>query len=470
MALSINTNVASLNAQRNLGSSQANLAKSMQRLSSGLRINSAKDDAAGLAISDRMTSQIRGLNQASRNANDGISLAQTAEGALQESTNILQRMRELAVQSANDTNTASDRASLQSEVSQLLKEYDRIATQTQFNGQALLDGSQTNAVFQIGANANQTINLAITDVRSSQIGNKTIDSAIAPTNSAMGAITINSVALTGTATTTSGKVDEINAKSSLTGVTASQSGNYKVSVSAVTDFANDLAAGDITINGVAIGPVAHGTDAATQATAVFNAINAKTGSTGVTATIGTGTNGGALNTMILSNTDGSAITVAFSGAADANSSGLEAGTVAAGENGKVTLSTNLSGGIVLAGAGVAGIGFAAGTLTTTSNLLTSVSVADRSSANNTIKVVDEALSQVDSLRGTLGAVQNRFESTISNLQNVSENLSAARSRILDADIAQETSNMTKQNILQQAGVSILAQANQSPQLALSLLQ
>jgi flagellin len=153
MAITINTNVASLNAQRNLNNSQAALNNAMQRLSSGLRINSAKDDAAGLAISDRMTSQIRGLNQAARNANDGISLAQTAEGALQESTNILQRMRELAVQSANDTNSASDRSSLQAEVNQLKQEMDRIAGTTEFNGKKLLDGTMTTAQFQVGANA-----------------------------------------------------------------------------------------------------------------------------------------------------------------------------------------------------------------------------------------------------------------------------------------------------------------------------
>ena len=170
MALTINTNVASLNAQRNLGATQNNLAKSMQRLSSGLRINSAKDDAAGLAISDRMTAQIRGLNQAARNANDGISLAQTAEGALQESTNILQRMRELAVQSANDTNTGSDRQSLQAEVDQLISELDRIASTTQFNGKTLLDGSLSNAQFHVGANANQTISFSVGDARASKMG------------------------------------------------------------------------------------------------------------------------------------------------------------------------------------------------------------------------------------------------------------------------------------------------------------
>ena len=272
MALTINTNVASLNAQRNLGVSQSNLAKSMQRLSSGLRINSAKDDAAGLAISDRMTAQIRGLNQAARNANDGISLAQTAEGALQETTNILQRMRELAVQSANDTNSTADRTSLQAEVTQLIAEIDRISTDTTFNGKGLLNGDITDAKFQVGANADQTISVTIAKAGSLDLGVDTVD------------------------------------------------------------------------------------------------ISSQTGS------------------------------------------------------------------------------------------------------NSAITAIDTAIASVDTSRGDLGAVQNRFESTIANLNNVAENLSAARSRILDADIAQETSNMTKSNILQQAGVAILAQANQAPQLALSLLQ
>lgn len=278
MALTINTNVASLNAQRNLGSSQSALGTAMQRLSSGLRINSAKDDAAGLAISDRMTSQIRGLNQAVRNANDGISFAQTAEGALQETTNILQRMRELAVQSANATNTDADRSSLDAEFSQLKSEVDRIATTTAFNGQVLLNGGfsgASNAVFQVGANANQTISVGIGNAAASKLG---------------------------------------------------------------------------------------------------------------------------------------------------------------------------SGGVI-----------------------SDQNISAAANAQSSISVIDGAISQIDTIRGDLGAVQNRFESTIANLSNVSENLSAARSRILDADIAQETSNMTKFNILQQAGTSILAQANQAPQLALSLL-
>jgi len=181
MALTINTNVASLNAQRNLGTSQSNLNRSMQRLSSGLRINSAKDDAAGLAISDRMSAQIRGLNQASRNSNDGISLAQTAEGALQESTNILQRIRELAVQSANDTNSATDRISLNEEVVQLQNELDRIAETTSFNGRKVIDGTMTNATFQVGANAgtSQTISFSIDSARAEDLGTDNISTVTA---------------------------------------------------------------------------------------------------------------------------------------------------------------------------------------------------------------------------------------------------------------------------------------------------
>ena len=281
MALVINTNIASLNAQRNLSRSQGDLSKAMQKLSSGLRINSAKDDAAGLAISDRMTSQIRGLTQAARNANDGISLAQTAEGALQETTNMLQRMRELAVQSANDTNTVEDRTSLNAEFANLIEEIDRIATSTSFNGKTMLTGSYANAgsgfVFHVGANANQVISVTIP-------------------------------------------------------------------------------------------------------------------------------------------------------------------------------------------------GASAGALGSGANTIQSMAILTQSGANFTLGIIDAAISDVDVMRGNMGAVQNRMESTIANLNNVSENLSAARSRILDADVAQETAAMTKNNILQQAGVAILSQANQTPQLALQLLQ
>jgi len=401
MALTINTNVASLNAQRNLGASQSNLNKSMKRLSSGLRINSAKDDAAGLAISDRMTAQIRGLNQASRNANDGISLAQTAEGALQESTNLLQRIRELAVQSANDTNSASDRSSLNDEVTQLKEELDRISTTTQFNGKTLLDGSMSGAAnqatFQVGANAgtSQTISFDIASAMSSDLGTEENYTAyVAETN----------------ASTTA-----------FSGLTVTADAGQGTAGSAI----------DIIIS--------------TSTSASVNSVAVTTSTSSITVTVA----GSAGSTI--SNTDIAALIND-----DADAGALVDVTVSSAGSQASTASTALAGGVTQVDA--------AGT-TTVNNL----SVATRSQAVVSIASVDSALEDVDSIRGALGAVQNRFESTISNLQNVSENLSAARSRILDADIAMETSNMTKQNILQQAGVSILAQANQAPQLALSLL-
>jgi flagellin len=398
MALTINTNVASLNAQRNLGTSQSNLNRSMQRLSSGLRINSAKDDAAGLAISDRMTSQIRGLNQAARNANDGISLAQTAEGALQEGTNILQRIRELAVQSANDTNSSSDRSSLNDEVTQLKSELDRIAQTTEFNGKAVIDGTMTDATFQVGANAgtSQTITFSINSARSADLGTESSDYT-----------------------------------AYVAGVDASTTAFAGLQI--VADAGQGSAGSDIDI------AISHSTGATVDSVSV-------TASTGAIAVTVAGSAG-----STISNTDLAAL---LNNDADASAL-VDVTVLSAGSQGS-TASTALAGGVTEVQA--------AGT-TTVNNL----SVATRSQATVTIESVDLALEDVDDIRGGLGAIQNRFESTIANLNTVAENLSAARSRILDADIAMETSNMTKQNILQQAGVSILAQANQAPQLALSLL-
>jgi len=404
MALTINTNVASLNAQRNLGTSQSNLNKSMQRLSSGLRINSAKDDAAGLAISDRMTSQIRGLNQASRNANDGISLAQTAEGALQESTNILQRIRELAVQSANDTNSTSDRSSLNDEVTQLKAELDRIAETTSFNGKNVIDGTMTDATFQVGANAgtNQTITFSIDSARSADLGAET-------------GYTAYEAEVLGAYTGGSGGFG-------YTQVAGAGSSSGSVTIATASATAGAGAAGDVILSGMSTGSI--------------------------TATI-------------LTASTGSAITATSLDVANAiNNDSVASSLVTATGDG----TTAVAGALTQTTVGNAEVE-AAGT-TTVNNL----SVATRSQAVVTIASVDQALEDVDSIRGGLGAIQNRFESTIANLNNVSENLSAARSRILDADIAMETSDMTKQNILQQAGVSILAQANQAPQLALSLLR
>lgn len=490
MAITINTNVMSLNAQRNLGQSQGALSKSMQRLSSGLRINSAKDDAAGLAISDRMTAQIRGLNQAARNANDGISLAQTAEGALQESTNILQRMRELAVQSANDTNTSTDRQSLQSEVSQLISELDRIANSTSFNGKNLLDGTLTDATFQIGANAGQTISFSIGDSRANALGadaNYTSTGIDISDAEAAGGLTSPSTVLTingsqittasdGVSTTDADASAKavaagINALSTTTGVSATVNAT-SANLGTITSDEDGFTGTDFQINGVNIEV---GTIQAGDADgALVDAINAVSNQTGVTAALNDSselvlTASDGRNIQVTSDSDGAGnndvdVFSKFDLTAAAGDLDYVAvGTVSLSSDEAFTVNTGLTN-------TTHGMTIAANTYNvSTTNSMSNVDVSNREGASSAITNIDRAIAQVDSRRGDLGAVQNRFESTIANLQNVSENLSSARSRILDADIAQETSAMTKNNILQQAGVSILAQANQAPQLALSLL-
>ena len=283
----INTNVASLNAQRNLNSSQRALQTSLQRLSSGLRINSAKDDAAGLAITERMTSQIRGLNQASRNASDGISLAQTAEGGLAEVTNNLQRIRELAIQSANSTNSASDRTSLNAEVTQLLAEIQRVSTTSQFNGQNILDGTFTAAQFQVGANANQTIIASTGNSQTSALGSFQVASnsisAVSGTALTAGQLTFNGIDV---GSSTSGSAEAIaaaiNGASNQTGVTASATTTVTSAVTNPLQRNQSLQSGDLVINGVSIGAVAGSSNVATQGSNVAAAINAVSNQTGVT--------------------------------------------------------------------------------------------------------------------------------------------------------------------------------------------
>jgi flagellin len=714
MALTINTNVASLNAQRNLTKSQGELATAMQRLSSGLRINSAKDDAAGLAISDRMTSQIRGLNQAARNANDGISMAQTAEGALQETTNILQRMRELAIQSANDTNSASDRESLQAEVNQLQQEMTRIASSTSFNNRNVLDGTLNNAQFQVGANANETITFSIPSAKSEDLGINSLKStatpagsvpattqsifaltasAAGPTTAAGNNINAQTITLTNDVTTTTANLTvladmsagaiaalvtpavtastgwtatatttatlgtlqnagdvsftlagsvgsttinttiaattdlsalntAINNASTLTGITSTISGNVitltdasgadiklddflntgtgTVSVSG-TNLTSGAATDSITIGGTVtftgpgntgvtttgtganltttttpattplgietatiaaantsagnnvaaqtltiVGPndtrdvevlanesaytIAHNVNLETSLTGVTaesrttatisdlvsygtisfeiqgsnsdaievsatvdpddltelaSAINDKSGSTGILATLS-----GNKKSITLTQAEGYDIKIGnYTHSSDLATDTITitghegTGVQLAGNSGSTTDSTVVGGEVTFYSTGSfnvqstveGGLGsiFNSNANVANASQLSTVATIDISTvagATDAIKAIDGAISQIDSLRGDLGAIQNRFENTISNLQNVSENLSAARSRILDADIAQETSIMTKNNILQQAGVSILTQANQTPQLALQLLQ
>ncbi len=481
MALTINTNVASLNAQRNLGATQSNLNKSMQRLSSGLRINSAKDDAAGLAISDRMTSQIRGLNQAVRNANDGISLAQTAEGAMQESTNILQRMRELSVQSANDSNTSSDRSSLQKEVNQLQQELNRIATSTEFNGKKLLDGSFTAQKFQVGANAGQEISLTVGNTRSNNIGNNEVEASGTLNHALAANPTLAAEDLTITGSLGSAVVDvgvgdngkaiasAINASTSSTGVTASATTTAKLDNFTAENVTFDLfgqnttaAAIDVTISNTS------------DLSDVVDAVNAVSASTGITADLDSA------GAVILTSQEGYDIDIQNAAATSLDLTGVasdgtetNSGTAVDLSLGDGVVGANLTfdsaNSFTVTSANAGGIfGGTTANASTLSNVA-SIDIGTRTGATDALDVIDGAIAYIDDQRADLGAVMNRFESTIANLQNISENVSAARSRILDADIAQETSNMTKQNILQQAGVSILAQANQAPQLALSLL-
>ncbi|PWV63292.1 flagellin [Plasticicumulans acidivorans] len=674
----INTNIPSLNAQRNLNSSQSALQTSLQRLSSGMRINSAKDDAAGLAISDRFTSQIKGLDQATRNANDGISLSQTAEGALGEITNNLQRLRELAVQSANSTNSDTDRAALQQEAGQLLAEIDRSATQTNFNGTKLLDGTFSGATFQVGANVGETISfsmnaattakLGVSDAvsvssqaTSNAIGNgdlvingvligpsvastdnasfsgqaasaiakaaainaksgesgvtATVDVNVAEgTNmtaaSLSGTITINGVTTSTFSTTGDAAVSRaavvqaINAIAGQTGVTAVDTGldnagvqlvaadgrnitvsfgtltaaatgvqaagtnygtvslssdkaitiqggttnslgtnagfaagTYEAQVAKVSTVSNNgtsLTTGDFSINGVLVGASKSTDDTASvsgqagSAIAKAAAINRISGQTGVTATVNTnqlagtsmtaaslsGTitiNGVTTATITTSGTDNSASRTAVISAINAvqgrtGVTAIDDGTngvklvAADGRNITVTLNTvtaaatgvtattastgfgtytlssasaiEISAGTTDVNTGVANSGLGVGTYgeTKTGQALSELDISTVDGANKAITSIDNAIKSVDATRSTLGAVQNRFGSTLNSLATNSENLTAARSRIQDADFASETASLSKNQILQQAGTAMLAQANQLSQNVLSLLR
>lgn len=521
MAQIINTNISSLNAQRNLNMSQGSLATSLQRLSTGLRINSAKDDAAGMGIATRMSSQISGLNQATRNANDGISLAQTGEGALQEMTNNLQRIRELAVQSANATNSASDRAALDLEVQQRLAEIDRVASQTSFNGQKLLDGSFGTASFQIGANVGETISVGLaTSMRNTAIG-KTADyvngSTAYSTATALGqqgtgvdvanalaagdlSITIGSasaVAIGASSDNSSGagnagrtassaysKVLAING-ASVPNLTATADTTVVFDYSTITSGA----AADtytLSINGTNI---FNGTNSTTiTGTDMASAINANSAATGVTATFSSGKltlNAADGRNILLSQTAtdadasstviGAGLTTTSAGLNNTANDALTAATTASGTavsntfGGTIRLASTEA--ITLSGNHETYVGYADNSsMALGASALNSVSVTSVANANVAITRIDAALTAVTTLRATFGSVQNRFESTIANLQTAAENLTASRSRIQDADFASETANLTRSQILQQAGTAMLAQANALPQNVLTLLR
>jgi len=600
----INTNVASLNAQRNLNNSQSDLGVSLQRLSSGLRINSAKDDAAGLAISERFTTQIRGLNQAGRNANDGVSLAQTAEGDLAQITNNLQRIRELAVQSANATNSASDRAALQLEVTQLVAEIDRVGSTSAFNGVKLLDGNFASQSFQVGANSGETVDIAnITSARAADIGQRNtataagtavagdltageltingtdvgvvardaaalataittaggdgvtatatnaqtgivfadvVGTAAANSSVALGALTegvdtdttnsftvtfdnsgdggSDSLVITATAnvdTTATNSYDGIAAGFVAAGFASDGTGTvsgYSLDLGADSTIADALQNGNLTVqrtdgiefstteaaagygtdpafattttttNGVQASQIvaptynlsidgtaldfsvagADGTITDTEVAALINSID------GYTATAGTAT-------LNITKADGSNIALVESGSDSDATEGLAAdgSTTAATETyyGSVSVESTV-GDLTIAGTNSADAGLTTGVYVAAlaGTTIANTDISTVAGANAALVSADAALTSISTTRSSLGAIQNRFESIVSSISTSVENLSAARSRIRDADFAAETASLTRNQILQQAGVSILSQANALPQLALSLLQ
>ena len=415
MAQVINTNIMSLNAQRNLNTSGSSLATSIQRLSSGLRINSAKDDAAGLAISERFTTQIRGLDVATRNANDGISLAQTAEGAMVEIGNNLQRIRELAVQSANATNSGTDRDALNAEVNQLLKEIDRVANQTSFNGTKLLDGSFTGALFQVGADAGQTIGINnIVDSRTANLGKM---------NFASDTTAVNVVAATASGVAAAaGKISGVKISVQQVGASAAQTINID----------------DVKFNA--------GDSVKTINQKVATAINDKMDQTGVYATLDSA---GAVKLQAVK---GNQYTTGFT-----------FGTITDAVTGQAT-------GVTAGATAFTAQTAAAVTAPAQETVAGKMDISSFVGAQRALEVVDKALTAVNSSRADMGAIQNRFSSTIANLATTSENLSASRSRIRDADYAKETAEMTRTQILQQAGTAMLSQANSSTQNVLSLLR
>jgi len=626
MALSINTNIASQNAQKNVTRTQNALNKSLERLSSGLRINSAKDDAAGMAISNRFTAQIRGLDQAVRNSNDGISMLQVSEGGMQEVTTILQRMREIAVQASNDTNSASDRASLQSEMDQLYSEIDRISGSTQFNGINLLDGSGGAKSFQIGSNSGQTVTVDLKSVKTTDLNLNAYSPKGSLSSGRVSTVTTAGLTINGTAVgpaagaTAKDAAAAINAQTGITGVIATAYNTYKgqggvsgiangltintapiaasgsmtelvkninrdaagvtavlnsdgsltlsndtgvdivvggtttntgltggpatykgyvslsnsdnsniavtatntsgnlnfwgfnastgaASVTGAAVGATNLAAGDLLINGVDVG-ASVGSSAGDKAAAI-NSVSSKTGVTAkatTTVTYGlafgslpaTATditiNGSAVDLHTATNLNDvvNSINTAVKGvvaSADTtgqlvltSASGLDVVVADPGGSGFILAPVTTRGTIALTSATGADVKITGATAASILNagfieqggsseaIGSGLSVASLANANNAIDRIDSAINMISKNRSELGAVQNRLDSTISNLQNVSVNLSAANGRIMDADFAAETANMSKSQILMQAGVAMLAQAKQLPQQVLELLK
>jgi flagellin len=519
MAAIINTNLASLTAQRNQGTSQSSLNTSIQRLSSGLRINSAKDDAAGLAISERFTSQIRGLNQAARNANDGISLSQVTEGAMGSAGAILQRVRELAVQSANASNSASDRQALNQEVSQLVAELDRISQTTEFNGQKILDGTFGTAQFQVGANAGQTIVAATANLRTNVYGNNQAISGGAElvagdvkakdadgnetgvgwgnNGVAEGVLNVN-----GSLGSAAVKVEKGMTSQALAASINGQTANTSVSAVARTEMQmtfDKVGSYSIQLQSDNTNPQTLSfsiseVNSSEGLSAAVSAINDQSSKTGVIATMNKDSTG-----IVLTNATGNDIMVSagtgdgamagdvtvqkmFTNAlGEMNTVGTAAslGKVKAdqegGEGSKKSTPVIVISGYVTLDSFKSFSAEAANTniFASSNSVLKRVADLDVTTvgkANDALKTVDSALAFISGERAKLGALQSRFETAISSLQITSENLTASRSRIVDADFAAETSNLSRAQILQQAGTAMVAQANQLPQGVLALLR
>lgn len=485
MALVVNTNIASLNAQRSLSNSQSMAATSLERLSSGLRINSASDDAAGLAISSRLQAQVEGLNQAARNANDGVSLLQTAEAALQEVTNNLLRVRELAVQASNATLSSADRSAINTEVTQLVAEMERVASNTSFVGTNLLDGTFSSKTFQVGANNGETVSVAsIASAKTTALGQayaaSDTGSAVNTTASDGTNVSINTVNIAASVDDGSGsasadasakaKAAAINRTSNLSGVTATANATSKATVgTGATDSGGNDATMQITINGTDVGTITDVGTAAGNVTLMVAEINDDSATTGVTAAANAGGDG-----LVLTAADGRNISITAnltvgSSTEDMADFGMQDLTDNTIDTTLSTITLTSEASITIGGTSAI-LGNSSATAALTGTAISNISLATSGGAETAITSVDAALNSINESRASLGAYQNRFESIVKSAQVAAENADASRSRIQDADFATETATLAKSQILQQAGISVLSQANAMPQQVLALLQ
>ncbi len=492
MSSSIQTNQASMMAQRSLGLNQRSLATSMERLSSGLRINSAKDDSAGLSIATRMTNQIQGTAVAMRNTNDGLSIVQTAEGAMNEMTGNIIRAKDLATQAAS-YNTSADRTSLNAEVQSILSEMTRTVQQSRYNGERLLDGTfQSN--IQVGTLVNENVNISISDLSTDQMGIATSYASISALSAqnladnigrsfrqALSSSTVDGSAVGNVAANSNSavKIDALNEASSANGVVAFSYGNGSVGTSFGTagtsaGATDGIASGALSINGVTIGTAAAGASDGTAATNLATAINAVTAQTGVTASIVTDVSTLTNSSIVLTNTDGAAISVVANSSIDAGiSTFFSTNSVAANANGAIVLNDSLNDLTVAfdgsnTGLALTGVSLASATLV--NSTLAQQSVSDANSANLAMLTFDASLDIVNAQRAELGALAGRFEAIGNNLEVMRESITTARGRIMDTDFAAETAALSKHQVLLQAATAMVAQANQQPQSVLALLR